>query len=735
MEHLLIRYGYLLLFFGVAVEGETFLLAGSFLAHRGIFHLPQVIIVSLFANFAADSLYYVAARAKGTTWLEKRFGSNPRWEKMLQRTQRHSGWLLFFSRYIFGFRILIPAACGALGMSPWRFTLLNLLAGLIWAVPTALLGYYFGQATSIWLAEWKHYQIAFLVGIVLIAAGIMALRHIRRSPLLHNLQWADLHGLVPFMVGMMGVVNLLSAILPRSYHSVQWISSWLPLEVTQRSRSLMLMAGLALIQVTRQLSRYKLLAWYVALISLSLSLLLHITRGLDLHHSLIAGLLLLYLIIYRHRFNALSDPASLRVGFSSALILAVVVYLYGLIGLHSMSAEFSWETGNAPWQEAFRSGVLIIEPHLDPNTSHAARFLGSLQIAGWLARLYVLIMLLRPVILRDRMEAPGEAISHIFQNYSRYSLSAFAIQEDKHHLLLLEGRSLAAYAVRGAVALCCGDPLASEEDMPASIQAYVDFCRKHGWTPCFYEAAAARLSIYQDKGFHSLKMAEEAIIDLRTFSLSGNPRANLRAMVNKATKSGLSVKPYNRKDNSLPELDEQLAEISEEWLSEKKMGEMGFTLGHFSLDALDSCRVFVCSSPSRVEAFCTWIPYRQSKSVVLDLMRKYKDAPAGTMDILLAKSLEALRAEGLEEASLANAPLANSQEPQTRMERGVNLLFENLNAFYGYKNLFQFKKKFAPRWEGRFLIFPRNTNLPQVAYALTSVHRPGGWWELLRKHA
>ena len=52
---------------------------------------------------------------------------------------------------------------------------------------------------------------------------------------------------------------------------------------------------------------------------------------------------------------------------------------------------------------------------------------------------------------------------------------------------------------------------------------------------------------------------------------------------------------------------------------------------------------------------------------------------------------------------------------------GVSLLFENLNAFYGYKNLFQFKKKFAPRWEGRYLVYPRDADLPAVAYALAGV--------------
>jgi lysylphosphatidylglycerol synthetase-like protein (DUF2156 family) len=60
-----------------------------------------------------------------------------------------------------------------------------------------------------------------------------------------------------------------------------------------------------------------------------------------------------------------------------------------------------------------------------------------------------------------------------------------------------------------------------------------------------------------------------------------------------------------------------------------------------------------------VEAFCSWLPYQNGRAVVLDLMRKRKEAVAGTMDILLAHSLLQLQATGIAQASLGNAPLAN----------------------------------------------------------------------------
>jgi lysylphosphatidylglycerol synthetase-like protein (DUF2156 family) len=409
-----------------------------------------------------------------------------------------------------------------------------------------------------------------------------------------------------------------------------------------------------------------------------------------------------------------------------APVLAGAVWVFGAVGLADLRDQFTWDDGNTPAMEAVRSGLLILDPGADPLTEHAARFLGALQIAGWAGRFYTLVLLLRPVILRRRQEAPKEAIVLAVREHGRRSLSAFAAQEDKHHLVVAHGRGLVAYAVRGQVAFAAGDPLCADADLETCARGWREHCQHNGWTPCVYEAAEEGLSVYHRLGLRSLKMAEEAIVDLGSFSLAGGKRAALRSMVHKVTRMGLVVRRYDRAKGPEPAVDEQLEEISGAWLADKRLGEMGFSVGRFSLESLDEAFVFVCLDGDRVIAFTTWRPYRGGRAALLDLMRKRKDAPSGTMDILVARALEELRAAGLEEASLANAPLANVGEPRGGLEKGVALLFENLNAFYGYKNLFQFKKKFAPRWEGRYLVYPRGVELPRVAYALTGVHGAGG---------
>src|SRR5690348_2884793 len=127
------------------VEGEAFLLAGAFMAHRGVLELPVVIAVAVAATMIGDQLYYRAARARGRSWLERRKGSRAKYAKWIELTQRRGIWLLLASRWTFGLRIVIPAACGAVGMRPTVFTIVDFIAVLIWALALGLGGYFAGS--------------------------------------------------------------------------------------------------------------------------------------------------------------------------------------------------------------------------------------------------------------------------------------------------------------------------------------------------------------------------------------------------------------------------------------------------------------------------------------------------------------------------------------------------------------------------------------------------------------
>jgi phosphatidylglycerol lysyltransferase len=684
MELLLLKYGYLILFLGVVVEGEAFLIAGSFLASRGYFNLATVMLVALAANALSAQFYYTAARVRGRRWFESRFPENSPYRKIINWVGRRTNFLLLISRFLFGFRIVIPAACGAFGMPVARFIILNIVAGLLWAIPTALAGYYFGSSVSVFFRDARQYTLAvFLIIGVSAVAIYLSWRHIQRfRSIFQNLEWSDLHNTVPFIMGLMGTVNIVSAIWPSSERLVGQLQEWLPLEVSQGSRILMLFTGFALLQVSRNLARRKELAWYVAVIALSVSLLLHFTSGFDAQNSLVAAMLLTYLLYFRRRFYTRTDPASLRKGLMATPLLLLIVFSYGVTGFAATHQQFEWDDHANPLTEAVRTGILIVQPDVVPMTRYAALFLISIQVAGWMARIYILILLLRPVILRNRIEAPKEDIDRIFQHYGTQSAAAFAIQPDKHHLLVANHQGLVAYATKGSIALACGDPIAPDELFDQAVKDYLDHCGRHGWMPCVYLAAEERLPLYQSLRLQWVKVAEEAIIDL----------ARLPAM--DSIPHAYAVHRYDRSEYADALIDEQLEEVTEDWLETRHMREMSFTVGHFSLEQLSQSPVFIFGDRHYVEAFCAWLPYKGGKAAVLDLVRQRRNAPSETVLQLVAHALRMLRDAGFEEASLTDSTI-----DRTEIE------------------------KFYPRWESRYLVHPRGVNLSKITKALTAIQK------------
>jgi lysylphosphatidylglycerol synthetase-like protein (DUF2156 family)/membrane protein DedA with SNARE-associated domain len=683
VELLLLKYGYLLLFAGVIVEGEAVLIAGSFLASRGYFNIGTVALVALAANTLSAQFYYTAARVRGRRWFEGRFPEQSAYRRIIEWVRTRDNWLLLISRFLFGFRIVIPAACGAFGMSAARFTMINIVAGLLWVVPTALAGYYFGEKVTTFIRGARQYTMtATLVSVLVVISLFLAWRHVRRfRSIFQNLEWSDLHNALPFVMGLMGALNILAALLPSSEALLHGVRRWLPLEVSQGSRTLMLFTGVALLQVTRNLARRKELAWWVAVIALSFSLLLHVTSGFDVQNSLVALILVLYLIYFRRRYYTRSDPASLRKGLMVTPLLLLMVFFYGVTGFAATSTQFRWPANATPITEAVRGGILIVKPEVVPTTRYARLFLNSLQLAGWMARLYILILVLRPFISRDRLEAPKDDIDRIFQRYGNDSVSAFATQRDKHHLLSA-GQALTAFATRGSIAVACGDPIASDDLFGQAVEEYIQHCQRHGWTPCVYFAAEERLPVYQSLKLQAVAVSEEAVVNLQKFT----PVLQIGSL-------GIMHR-YDRSTGADPLIDEQLEEVTEDWLELRHMREMGFTAGHFSLEQLAQGPVFVLGNRYRLEAFSAWLPYKNGRAAVLDILRQRRHTPPEIVRAFVSESLRLLKEAGFQEASLTAQAIDREQIDS-----------------------------FRPVWKTRYLVHPRGASVSKITQALAVIQK------------
>jgi membrane protein DedA with SNARE-associated domain len=175
MPEMLLRYAYVALFVGSAVEGDATLVTAGFLARRGYLHLWLVIPVAAAATMLANEFYYRVARFHGEAAFQQKADQDPRLARVRKWIQSRGALLLFLSRFMWGFRIAIPLACGAVAMRRARFSVINAAGAIVWAVPVSLAGFFLGHELEQWLTDIRRYEwiiaalLLFGVFIVLLA--------------------------------------------------------------------------------------------------------------------------------------------------------------------------------------------------------------------------------------------------------------------------------------------------------------------------------------------------------------------------------------------------------------------------------------------------------------------------------------------------------------------------------------------------------------------------------------
>lgn len=168
LQQLIIDYGYLALFIGTFLEGETILIIAGFLAHSGYLDLHLAILAAFLGTFAGDQTFFYLGRAKGIAFLEKRPLWHSKTDKVFDLLHRHQIKVVLGFRFLYGVRNVTPFVIGASKMHPAKFFGLNFLGAMIWAISFGYIGYEFGSIAETVLGRIQEYEAYLLGGLILI---------------------------------------------------------------------------------------------------------------------------------------------------------------------------------------------------------------------------------------------------------------------------------------------------------------------------------------------------------------------------------------------------------------------------------------------------------------------------------------------------------------------------------------------------------------------------------------
>jgi lysylphosphatidylglycerol synthetase-like protein (DUF2156 family) len=287
------------------------------------------------------------------------------------------------------------------------------------------------------------------------------------------------------------------------------------------------------------------------------------------------------------------------------------------------------------------------------------------------------------------------------------------------------------YQPHRGVAVALGDPVAQDAAARQRVlDAFVDAQSDLGQRFCLFSVTQEVADWAVSRGFRSVQVAEESVIDLPGLEFKGKEWQSTRSALNRGQREGVRYV-----EGALAEMPRgvlaQVRTISEVWVGDKGLPEMGFTLGGVdeALDPEVRCGLAV-DADGRVHGITSWLPVLGSDGAVvgwtLDVMRRLPDGFKPVTEFLIASACLSFRDSGAQWVSLSGAPLAHSGEGEDLggLSRLLDRLGELLEPLYGFRSLDAFKARFQPRHVPLFMVFRDEAALPRISLALTQAYLP-----------
>ncbi len=314
----------------------------------------------------------------------------------------------------------------------------------------------------------------------------------------------------------------------------------------------------------------------------------------------------------------------------------------------------------------------------------------------------------------------------ILEKYGYNTVSYQSLMEGIQSFNVGSIEGFISYTVVKKTYIAIGDPLCSENNMFELTHAF----RKYVWEKKGYCTFISVSSVFQKKldimGFGTLKIGEEAIFEIEKFTLLGKDMSDVRNMIRRAQKEGVSIRRLETPDiNSLWDMEK----LNSDWMSTKKVKGFSFLLKLTPFENFEDKIIFLAEKEGNIVGYLSAVPIYQRNGYYFEDIIRSNDAPLGTNQFLVYSSLEYLKEKGYSIASLGTSPLWNIQnEHQDKFRKTQKLLkfiYLHINSFYNFRWLYHFKKNLCPTsWEEKYVAFYPAKLRPRLFLSIAKAYNP-----------
>jgi lysyl-tRNA synthetase, class II len=432
---------------------------------------------------------------------------------------------------------------------------------------------------------------------------------------------------------------------------------------------------------------------------------------------------LVLLLLARKRFTARTQRGS---GWRALGIYVGVVVLGGLLGwglLELFPGTLRTTEDRVGWAFTFVLGGLG-DPDvtgIDGAAPYAVTFvLGLIGVFAVLAAAYVLF---RPRRDQRRLGPDDERRLRVLLDRfgAADSLGYFATRRDKAAVFSASGKSAVTFRVVASVSLASGDPIGDAEAWPGAIDAWLDEARRYGWIPAVMGASEQAARAYVAAGLSAVELGDEAVVEVREFSLEGRTMRPVRQAVGRVERSGHTVTIRRHRELSAEEMRE-VVERADAWRDTETERGFSMALSRLGDPADGECVLVECfDAQGTLRALLSFVPWGRD-GLSLDLMRRDGTADNGLTEFMVAQLAQRARALGVERLSLNFAMFRAAFEQGEKIGAGpVVRLWRRLlligSRWWQLESLYRANAKYQPDWTPRYLCFGGARDLPRIGIA------------------
>ncbi|HVW43045.1 MAG TPA: bifunctional lysylphosphatidylglycerol synthetase/lysine--tRNA ligase LysX [Amycolatopsis sp.] len=298
------------------------------------------------------------------------------------------------------------------------------------------------------------------------------------------------------------------------------------------------------------------------------------------------------------------------------------------------------------------------------------------------------------------------------------SLGYFATRRDKSVVFAPNGRAAVTYRVLSGTTIASADPIGDPEAWPQAVDAWLAEAYTYGWAPGVLGASERGARAYTRAGLKALELGDEAVLDVREFSLAGPARRSVRQAVSRIERAGYTTRVRRHADITPSEMDEMLA-WAQQWRGDE--AERGFSMALSRLgDPSDGRCVMVEAYDAKgvLRGLLSFVPWGR-RGLSLDLMRRDHNAENGLNEYMIAQLVANAGQFGAQRISLNfamfRAVFAAGERlgagPVLRAWRGI---LGVASRFFQLESLYRSNAKYGPDWAPRYLCYTSARRLLKV---------------------